>query len=255
MRKMVFMGTGTSQGVPMIGCDCPVCLSGDPRNQRTRTSALIQYKDKNILIDTSIDLRQQALREGMKRLDAILITHTHADHIFGLDDIRRFNFMQNGAVPVYGSAESLENIQRIFPYIFNPPRNHGGVPSIELVEVRQPFTVEGLEITPVPIKHGDETILGFRFGRTAYLTDCSGIPEQSLPLLEGIRLLVMTGLRWRPHPKHFSLEEACRAAEVLGAEQTYFVHVNHDLDHEKTNQKLPPNMQLAYDGLAVPWVE
>lgn len=251
MGKLIFLGTGTSHGVPMIGCRCAVCLSEDARNKRTRTSLLIEYQGSHILIDTGIDLRQQALREGVDHLEAILFTHTHVDHLFGLDEIRRYNVMGNPVIPVYASADSIREIQRVFPYVFKPPKVHGGIPSIELIEIEGPFEVCGLRITPIPILHGTQSILGFRFNRVAYLTDCSRIPDSSLSLLEGLDVLVLDALREKPHPTHFNLEQACETAHRLGVKQTLLVHMCHDLDHEVTNRRLPSNVQLAYDGQRV----
>jgi len=251
MPELTFLGTGTSQGVPVIGCECPVCLSEDPRNKRTRTSALIEYQGQHILIDTSIDLRQQALREGLKHIEAVLFTHTHVDHLFGLDEIRQFNRLGLDNIPVYASAHSAEQIRRVFPYVFTPPKVHGGIPSIDLHEITGPFEVYGLEIIPVPIWHGQRPILGFRFHRVAYLTDCSGIPESSMELLQGLDLLVLDGLRERPHPTHFNMEQACEIAHRLKPTQTYLVHMSHEVEHVAMNEKLPPGVQLAYDGMKV----
>ena len=252
MSKVIFLGTGTSHGVPMIGCECPVCRSDDPHNNRTRTSLLIEYEGQHILIDAGIDLRQQALREGLNHLEAILFTHTHVDHVFGLDEVRRFNFLSTPSLPVYASPDSIEDIKRIFAYIFNSPKVHGGIPSIELHEIGQePFEVCGLCIQPVRIEHGQWSILGYRFRNVAYLTDCSGIPEQSVPLLEGLDLLILDTLREKPHPTHFHLEASCEWARRLGAKQTFFVHMSHNLDHASTNAQLPSDMQLAYDGQQV----
>lgn len=251
MSEVIFLGTGTSSGVPMIGCRCPVCLSDHSRNQRTRTSLLIEYRENHILIDTGIDLRRQALREGIDHLEAILFTHTHVDHLFGLDEVRRFNWMGNEQIPVYASRASLEEIERIFPYCFRPPKLHGGIPSLDLIEIQGPFEVCGLAVQPVPIQHGTQPILGFRFRGVAYLTDCSAIPEESMALLEGLDLLILDALQEKPHPTHFSLSEACEVAERLGAGQTLLVHMSHELEHEATNEKLPGHIQLAYDGQRV----
>ena len=252
MSRVVFLGTGTSHGVPMIGCECPVCNSGDPKNNRTRTSLLIEYHEYRILIDAGIDLRQQALRENLHRMDAILFTHTHVDHVFGLDEIRRFNFLGTPTMPVYASADSIKDIRRIYSYIFNSPKVHGGIPSIDLTEIEtQPFDVCGLQIHPIPIWHGNKKILGFRFQNVAYLTDCNGIPDESLEYLQNLDLLILDALRPKPHPTHFCLEESCQWAERLKAKQTLFVHMTHNLDHQTTNEMLPPHIQLAYDGQKV----
>ena len=251
IMELIFLGTGTSHGIPMIGCQCAVCLSDNPKNKRTRTSLLISHAGRNILIDAGIDLRQQALREKLDRLDAILFTHTHADHVFGLDEVRRFNVLGNPVIPVYGASKALADIRRIYPYIFNAPKVHGGIPSIELIEIDGLFEVCGLRFQPIVIQHGARQILGFRFGKVAYLTDCSGIPEASEALLKGLDLLILDALREKPHPTHFNLEEASRTAHRLGARRALFVHMSHGLEHEAANAKLPSHMRLAYDGLRV----
>lgn len=251
MSQLIFLGTGTSQGVPVIGCQCPVCLSDDPRDKRTRTSLLIEYEGQNILIDTSIDLRQQSIREGLNHLEAVLFTHTHADHLFGLDELRQFNRLGLETIPVYASEHSCTQIRRVFPYVFSPPKVHGGIPSIDLVEINGPFEVCGLPVQPVPIQHGRIEILGFRFGNVAYLTDCNGVPESSLPLLEGLDILVIDGLKHQIHATHFSIEEACDLADRLEARETYLVHMCHEVSHQQTSEELPGGVQLAWDGLRV----
>ena len=252
MSRVIFLGTGTSHGVPMIGCECPVCTSSDTKNNRTRTSLLIEYQEYRILIDAGIDLRQQALREKINRIDAILFTHTHADHVFGLDEIRRFNFLGTPTMPVYASADSIVDIRRIYSYVFNSPKVHGGIPSLELTEIgTESFEICGLRIQPVPIRHGKKKILGFRFRKVAYLTDCNGIPEESMSYLKDLDLLILDALRPKPHPTHFCLDESCEWARRLGARRTLLVHMTHDLDHEATNATLPPHIQLAYDGQQV----
>jgi phosphoribosyl 1,2-cyclic phosphate phosphodiesterase len=249
MREVVFLGTGTSHGVPMIGCECRVCRSEDPRDKRTRTSLLIKDGEQNILIDAGIDLRQQALREKMNRLDAVLFTHTHVDHLFGLDEVRRFNVLGNPEIPVYASADSSREIRRVYPYIFNAPKVHGGIPAIRLIEIDGAFTAGGVSFQPVPVMHGETEILGFRFDDVAYLTDCSEVPDSSMPLLEGVRVLIVDGLRQRPHPTHFNLQQACELSAKLGAEQTWLVHMTHDVLHAEASQHLPARVRLAYDGL------
>lgn len=249
---VLFLGTGTSHGVPMIGCDCAVCRSPDPRDTRLRPSIHVTADDgTSIVVDTTPDFRQQALRYDLRRVDAVLYTHTHADHILGLDELRRYNHLTRRAVPLYGDAFTLAELRRVFAYAFDPdgPKG-GGVPDLVLHTIAEaPFTVGGQVIEPIPVRHGEWTILGFRFGRFAYLTDCSGIPEASFARLWGLDVLVLDALRHRPHPTHFTVAEALVAAARIGARRTFFTHLCHDLPHEATSAMLPPGVALAYDGL------
>jgi phosphoribosyl 1,2-cyclic phosphate phosphodiesterase len=261
---VTLLGTGTSQGVPMIGCECGVCRSSDPRDRRTRPSILIELPDgsaggratsegvRSILVDTSPDLRAQALSSGIHRVDAILFTHSHADHIFGLDDVRRFNKIQRAEIPCYADARTIADLRRVFAYIFDPstPKG-GGIPNVSLREIGGPFCLGDVEIVPVPLVHGTRPILGFRIGQFAYLTDCNAIPDTSWPLLEGVATLVIDALRERPHSTHFSVPEAIAAASRIGATRTYFTHICHDLPHAETCARLPAGVQLAYDGLVL----
>lgn len=248
---ITFLGTGTSAGIPVIGCACAVCHSLDPCNNRTRASVLVSWNSSNFLIDTSTDFRAQALREKISRIDAIFYTHSHADHILGLDDIRPFNFWQKGAIPVYGRPETLSHIRRAFPYIFESSSALSLVPQVEDMEINGPFEVEGIRVTPVPVMHGPNEIVGYRLGRFAYLTDFKTIPEPSLALLEGLDLLVLDALRRKPHPTHSHLDHSVAMVKALNPRQTYFTHMCHDLDHEKTEAELPAHIRLAYDGLQV----
>ncbi len=249
--KLTFLGTGTSHGVPMVGCKCPVCTSIDPNNKRMRTSARVECNGQSIIIDTTPEFRLQCLANGVERVDFVLFTHGHADHIFGLDDIRRFNEMQDSKISCYGNAETLATVRQAFGYIFKPTQIGGGKPRIDLVEVTGPFNASGVDIIPIPIKHGCLDILGYRIGDLAYITDCSEIPEASKTLLKNLDTLVLGALRRTPHETHFSLEEAVSAAKELAPRQTYFVHMAHKLDHETTNAELPDNMRLAYDGQTI----
>ena len=247
------LGTGTSHGVPMIGCDCTTCHSTDARDRRLRPSIYIDVPDRvRILVDTATDLRQQALAHRITRVDAVLFTHAHADHILGLDDLRSFNALQGSPIPCYANREAWEQIRRQFSYVFEGPLQiGGGVPQLTANEITGPFFIRGIRIVPVPLWHGKLPILGFRLGNFAYLTDCNRIPDESLALLGGVDILVLDALRDEPHETHFTLGEAVAVAGSLGAQETYFTHMTHDLPHAKTNARLPEGMQLAYDGLVL----
>jgi len=247
--KLTVLGSGTSMGVPTIGCGCAVCRSADPKDKRTRPSALLEYNGRAVVIDTTPDFRAQALRAGMTRLDAVLFTHAHADHILGLDDVRPFNFRQNSDVPIYGTRSTIETIQRMFRYIFDGSYPFGGTPSVTVNVIEGPLELFGLVFTPVPVIHGKMEVLGFKFGRAAYLTDFSYLPETSLPLLENLDLLFLDALRYTPHPTHCTVEQALAYVERLRPRQALFTHICHDLAHEETNAKLPPHVRLSYDGM------
>jgi phosphoribosyl 1,2-cyclic phosphate phosphodiesterase len=251
--QITFLGTGTSHGVPMIGCDCETCRSDDPRDRRSRPSIYIQAPDGTaLLVDAGPDLREQALRHDIRRVDAIFFTHGHADHIVGLDDMRRFNEIQKQTIPCYGDAQTVWDVARMFAYVFaQATPKGGGLPRLALLTIAGPFCLGPLEIVPVPIFHGDRRILGLRIGRFAYLTDCSRIPDESWGLLEGLDVLVLDALRDRPHPTHFTVAEAVEAATRIGAARTCFTHMTHDLRHEPTCARLPRGMELAYDGLTL----
>jgi phosphoribosyl 1,2-cyclic phosphate phosphodiesterase len=251
--RVVFLGTGTSHGVPMIGCDCAVCRSSDPRDQRTRPSVYLELNDGlRVLVDTTPDLRSQALRHDIRRVDAILFTHAHADHIMGLDEVRRFNMLTRRAMPVFADARTLAALRRTFGYVFDSDAPEGGgVPHLQLWTIGGPFAIGRQEIVPVPIRHGSWHILGFRVGGLAYLTDCNGIPASSRPLLDGLDCLVLDALRHRPHPTHFTLEQAVVVAREIGARRTLFTHIAHELGHDATCASLPDGMALAHDGLAI----
>lgn len=249
--NLKILGSGTSTGVPVLGCHCPVCRSDEPRNRRTRCSVLLEWAGRQVLIDTATDFRQQALREGVERLDAVLFTHTHADHVHGIDDLRTFSLHSGVAVPVYASAESLTVIRRVFSYIFSDEAEPGYRPRLELHEVHGPFELFGQRVLPVPLEHGTGLSLGFRIAGLAYLTDCSGIPHASWPLLEDLDLLVIDALRFREHASHFSIAEAIAVAERLGARRTLLTHLSHDVDYRRHSGQLPGGIELAYDGQMV----
>jgi phosphoribosyl 1,2-cyclic phosphate phosphodiesterase len=247
---VTFLGTGTSTGVPVINCRCRVCTSQDPKNQRMRQSVKIEKNGKHFLIDTTPDLRQQLLRDPIPRLDFILYTHSHSDHLMGLDDIRPFNFRQREAIYAYANAPTAKAIRRAFSYIWGDSQIGGGKPQLELVEVNGAFEHEGVEVIPIPVTHGDWTIFGFRVGPFAYITDTNGIPPASMKLLEGVEVLALDGLRPAPpHPTHFTIGEAIDAARRIGAKTTYLIHLTHDIEHEEFERTLPEGVRLAYDGL------
>jgi len=248
--RITVLGSGTSSGVPTIGCTCVVCRSPDPRDQRLRPSILIRYDGYNVVVDTSPDFRAQVLRARLEKLDAILYTHSHADHILGLDDVRPFNYRQKSQIPIFGTQETLDVIQRVFRYAFDSEPSQSSVPKLDLrVLDGSPFTLFGLEFTPIRLCHGTGTVLGFRFGRAAYLTDHSEIPEDSREKLSGLDILFLDALRHRPHPTHTTVEHAVRLVEEIKPKRAFFTHMCHDLPHEQTEDSLPPHIRLAYDGL------
>ena len=250
--RVTLLGTGTSTGVPMIGCSCKTCTSNDPRDKRLRVSALIETETATILIDTSSDFRQQMLTAKVKKLDAVLFTHHHTDHISGFDDLRAFHFLRIPVPMCYASEETYKAIQAMFPYAFGLVPNTGGATLTQVpftVIDTTPFTVGDVLIEPILLDHGLLDIFGFRIGKFAYLTDCKRIPVASREKLKGIEVLVLDGLRYSPHPTHMTIEEAIAASKDLGAKTTYLTHMNHDILHEEAEQKLPSNVRLTYDGL------
>jgi phosphoribosyl 1,2-cyclic phosphate phosphodiesterase len=246
---IIVLGSGTSHGVPMIACDCPICASADPRDKRTRPSIAVHYDETTLLIDTGPEFRLQCIANNIRRADAVLFTHAHMDHIAGLDDIRRFNWVQKQVIPCYGLPDTLARLRTMFAYAFDLNNDYpSATPRLFLREIAGPFEIGGRVITPIPLLHGALPILGFRVGDFAYCTDVSEIPAESRPLLEGLDVLMLDALRKRPHPTHFNLEQAIEQAERVAARRTYFTHIAHELGHEETNRTLPAGMELAYDG-------
>jgi phosphoribosyl 1,2-cyclic phosphate phosphodiesterase len=249
--RITVLGSGTSVGVPTIGCHCDVCASTDPRDNRLRPSILVSFEDRNILIDTTPDFRAQALRARIDHLDAIVFTHAHADHIMGLDDVRPFNFHQKGPIPIYGSAETLAGIRRVFEYIFDGARKESNIPKLDPRPITGAVDLFGVAFLPVPILHGSQTINGFRFGRAAYLTDHSDIPESSMEQLRGLDVLFLDALRYKPHPTHSTVDRSVKTVGALAPRRAFFTHLCHDLRHARAESLLPPNIRLAYDGLEI----
>ncbi len=247
-----FLGTGTSQGIPVIACDCEVCRSPDARDKRLRSSVLLQLADKNIVIDTGPDFRYQMLREQVDHLDAILFTHSHKDHIAGLDDVRAFNRQQGGAIDIYGAREVHDALRREFYYAFTE-KKYPGVPQLELHEITlSPFCLFGIEVIPVEVMHYMMPVLGFRVGDFTYITDAKTVSEAEIEKISGTKVLVVNALQQAPHISHFTLDEAIAFAQRIGASQTYFTHISHKLGlHEEVERELPKGISLAYDGLVL----
>jgi phosphoribosyl 1,2-cyclic phosphate phosphodiesterase len=248
------LGSGTSQGVPMIGCRCPVCLSTDPRDNRSRSSIYLATPEAKILVDTTPDLRAQALREGLDRVDAVLFTHLHADHIMGFDDLRRFCELQDGPLPIYGSAETLDQLHRVFFYAFRPKAMVPGYVHVVPHVMTERVELGGIEVTPLPVPHGAVSTLGFLFshrGRKllAYLSDCASVPEPVRARIEEVEVLIIDGLRDKPHPTHLTVAEAIEAARAIKAQRTFITHLAHQKSHVDRQKDLPPGMDVAYDGM------
>ena len=256
--KLTFLGTGTSVGIPVIGCSCRVCVSPDPRNRRLRSSAWLQAGGLNLVVDTSPDFREQALRQRIPRVDAVLFTHSHADHIFGFDDLRRFNTIQNQKLPAYASPETVADLRRIFDYVERGEELPGLYrPKVDFVEVRDRFQIGPLSVTPVPVEHGPKTTLAYRIecgGRAVgYAPDCKAIGPDSIAMLRGVDVMVLDALRQKPHPTHLSLDESAEYLARIGAARSFIIHMCHDLDHEEAQNRLPESVFVSWDGLVLEW--
>lgn len=249
--RLTILGSGTSMGVPVIGCSCAVCTSADPRNKRLRTAALLQHASTTILIDAGPDLRAQALRHDVRHLDAVLLTHAHADHIGGIDDLRPFTMRTHGALPLYGDPRTLDRVRHMFDYAFDPAPSLSTRPSLQTRPLDGPFTIGSIFVQPFEVLHGTHTITGYRFGSLAYITDASRLPPATMDLLGDLDVLVINALRWTPHPLHLTVAEALAIVDELRPRQAFFVHITHDLDHATVNAQLPPYAQLAYDGQVI----
>ncbi len=247
---ITILGSGTSTGVPVVGCACPVCKSKEERNKRTRCSALLSWGGYNVLIDTSPDLRQQSLVNHIQQIDAVLYTHIHADHVHGIDDLRVFNIKGDGAVPVYGSPALIERLTSCFSYVFSW-KNKGYCPRLQPIVLTEAITLFGRRLVPIALIHGSAQVFGYRVGDIAYLTDCIDLAPQSWAQLQGLRLLVIDGLRFRAHPTHFTVAQAIAVGQRLGAQRVVLTHLSHDVDYVIHSKQLPENVEFAYDGQTI----
>ena len=251
--EITILGSGTSMGVPTLGCTCRVCTSADPRDRRTRPSIAVAWEGHRVIIDTGPDFRMQALREGIESVDAVLYTHSHADHILGLDDLRPLSFKHKGKIPLYADDAAAAVIERIFDYTFDSAAWYPTRARVEMHRLGQSVEIEGVVFHRVPLTHGKIEVAGFRFGNAAYLTDMNDIPESSLPLLQNLDVVILDALRKTPHPSHATLEEALAFVRLMHPRRAFFTHMSHDLLHAETNSELPHHIQLAYDGLRIPF--
>jgi phosphoribosyl 1,2-cyclic phosphate phosphodiesterase len=252
--EIVILGSGTSMGVPTLGCNCRVCTSTDPRNTRTRPSIAIEWDGLRVLIDTGQDFRQQALREKIQHVDAVLYTHSHADHILGLDDLRPLSFRHPAGIPLYADDKTIEVLERVFAYTFSPEAKYPTRARVKLNRLNghEAVAIHGLTFQRVPVLHGELPVAGFRFGNAAYLTDMVSIPNTSLSLLQDLDVLILDALRWEPHPSHANVEQALQWIDRLQPRRAFFTHMSHELEHEELEQKLPPHIRPSYDGLRIP---
>lgn len=248
--RVTVLGSGTSMGVPSLGCRCAVCRSRDRHDRRTRPSILLSYFGREVVVDTTPDFRAQALAAGLDRLDGVLFTHAHADHILGLDDIRPFNLKQQSTIPIYGSDDTLAILRRTFAYIFEPRTIPSSIPEVEAHSLDGEFELFGAHVLPIPAQHGPLPVLGFRIGSFAYLTDFSTVPERSKEMLRGLEHFVLSAIRYTPHPMHSTVDQSLALVRELEPKHAWFTHICHDLGHRATNAKLPAKVRLAYDGLS-----
>lgn len=246
--KITILGCGTSTGVPMVGCGCPVCMSDDPRDKRTRASILITVNNHAVLIDTSTDLRRQVLQHRVKRIDAVLFSHSHADHVNGIDDLRGFHFLHKEVIPCFAARATLDTLMKNFSYIFHEHDSSGYTPLLAANAIDTPFELFDQTVIPVPLVHGKTFSYGYRIGNFAYLTDCSAIPDASMELLAGLELLIIDGLRWTEHPYHFNITGAIAAARQMGAQRTILTHLTHEIAYSE-NGRLPAGIEFGYDGM------
>ncbi len=250
--QLTMLGVGSSAGTPVVGCRCATCLSNDPRNQRTRCSSLITLDSgENILIDTGPDLRDQALREGIQRVDAVLYTHTHADHLHGIDDLRAFCQLQRQQIPLYAKEDAVEHIKLKFGYVLRDPSDFWDLPVLRTETIHTPFELFGVKITPIPVFHGRSQILGFRIGNLAYMTDVSEIPETSFALLENLDVVLLDCLRESAHPTHINIEQSLAYIGRIKAKQSYMIHMTHELEYASLSNKLPDDVFVGFDGLKI----
>ncbi|MHB8302222.1 MAG: MBL fold metallo-hydrolase [Acidobacteriaceae bacterium] len=254
--ELILLGSGTSMGVPTLGCECCVCTSSDPRDRRTRPSVAVEFRDGDtercVLIDSGPDFRQQALREDLRRIDAVLYTHSHADHILGLDDLRPLSFQRGEKIPLYADASTSDVLRHIFEYTFSESNRYPHKARVALQPLQAHTLLFGADFIAVPLLHGPLQTVGFRFGNAAYLTDMSDIPESSFALLRNLDVLILDALRRTPHPSHSNVESSLKFAEKISPQRAWFTHMSHDLGHVETEKELPPNVRLAYDGLRIP---
>ena len=249
--NITFLGTGTSYGIPIVGCNCKTCKSKNPKNNRFRSSIFIQLPDVSLIIDTPPEFRLQLLQNNISDTDAILFTHSHADHLMGFDDIRAFNKLHNKTIPCYGNSKTIDRIKKAFNYIFNCDQIGGGIPEVSLKVINSKFKINQTDIIPLPVKHGQLDIFGYKINKMAYITDCSSIPDSTLNLIKDINVLIIDALRYKPHSTHMNIREAVNLIQTLDVNQAYLTHLSHDIEHEQTNSELPDNIQLAYDGLKI----